>query len=182
METAGKIRAWFVGLPGSTQAGLVAAAGLWSLSLVFVGLPEFQGVSVETTDSTTQRTVARTDGSASATTTSLAAPSTSTTAATTTTAGPTTTTTTTVVTVPRSDTTVVRAPTTATPVRTQVTTAPLSCPDGTYVNTAGNEVCRPFASDTPPPGATARCKNGQYSFSQSRQGTCSGNGGVAQWL
>ncbi len=36
--------------------------------------------------------------------------------------------------------------------------------------------------DSPPPGATARCKDGTYSFSQTRQGTCSHHGGVAEWL
>lgn len=57
------------------------------------------------------------------------------------------------------------------------------CADGSYVNSAGNTVCRPAASNSGvPEGATAQCKNGQYSFSQSRRGTCSGNGGVARWL
>nr|WP_239029284.1 DUF3761 domain-containing protein [Pseudonocardia acidicola] len=31
-------------------------------------------------------------------------------------------------------------------------------------------------------GATARCQDGEYSSSRHRQGTCSGHGGVAQWL
>jgi hypothetical protein len=33
-----------------------------------------------------------------------------------------------------------------------------------------------------PPGATARCNDGTFSFSQTRSGTCSHHGGVAQWL
>jgi hypothetical protein len=33
-----------------------------------------------------------------------------------------------------------------------------------------------------PPGATALCNDGTYSFSQTRSGTCSHHGGVAQWL
>lgn len=33
-----------------------------------------------------------------------------------------------------------------------------------------------------PAGATARCVDGTYSYSQHRQGTCSHHGGVAQWL
>lgn len=33
-----------------------------------------------------------------------------------------------------------------------------------------------------PPGATARCRDGTYSFSQHRSGTCSYHGGVAVWL
>ena len=57
-----------------------------------------------------------------------------------------------------------------------------SCPNGTYVNTAGNSVCRPHASDQAPAGATARCQDGTYSHSQNRRGTCSGHGGVAAWL
>jgi hypothetical protein len=34
----------------------------------------------------------------------------------------------------------------------------------------------------PPAGATAQCQDGTYSFSQHRQGTCSGHGGVSRWL
>jgi hypothetical protein len=33
-----------------------------------------------------------------------------------------------------------------------------------------------------PPGASARCADGSYSFSASRRGTCSRHGGVAEWL
>jgi hypothetical protein len=33
-----------------------------------------------------------------------------------------------------------------------------------------------------PSGATAKCKDGMYSHSAHRTGTCSGHGGVAQWL
>lgn len=33
----------------------------------------------------------------------------------------------------------------------------------------------------PPAGATARCNDGTYSYSQTRQGTCSHHGGVAEW-
>lgn len=32
-----------------------------------------------------------------------------------------------------------------------------------------------------PAGATAKCNDGTYSFSQNRQGTCSHHGGVAEW-
>jgi hypothetical protein len=56
------------------------------------------------------------------------------------------------------------------------------CTNGTYVNAAGNTVCRPEQSPTVPPGATAQCEDGSYSFSQSRSGTCSHHGGVARWL
>jgi hypothetical protein len=34
----------------------------------------------------------------------------------------------------------------------------------------------------PPRGATALCRDGTYSFSQTHSGTCSHHGGVAQWL
>jgi hypothetical protein len=60
------------------------------------------------------------------------------------------------------------------------TTTP--CTNGTYVNSAGNTVCSPESSPTPPPGASAQCVDGTYSFSQSRSGTCSHHGGVARWL
>jgi hypothetical protein len=57
-----------------------------------------------------------------------------------------------------------------------------ACPNGTYENSAGNVVCKPYESPTQPAGATARCEDGTYSFSESRSGTCSHHGGVAAWL
>lgn len=56
-----------------------------------------------------------------------------------------------------------------------------SCSNGTYVNSAGNTVCRPVESVTVPAGASAKCRDGTYSYSQSRRGTCSHHGGVAVW-
>ena len=56
------------------------------------------------------------------------------------------------------------------------------CPNGTYENSAGNIVCKPYESPTQPAGATAKCGDGSYSFSESRSGTCSHHGGVAVWL
>ncbi|MCC7134597.1 MAG: DUF3761 domain-containing protein [Gemmatimonadales bacterium] len=38
------------------------------------------------------------------------------------------------------------------------------------------------AASLPPSGATARCRDGTYSFSRSRRGACSHHGGVAMWL
>lgn len=38
------------------------------------------------------------------------------------------------------------------------------------------------AAPSHPAGATARCRDGTYSYSQNRRGTCSHHGGVAQWL
>lgn len=37
-------------------------------------------------------------------------------------------------------------------------------------------------STAAPSGATAQCRDGSYSYSQHRQGTCSHHGGVARWL
>lgn len=56
------------------------------------------------------------------------------------------------------------------------------CTNGTYVNAAGNTVCKPVESSTQPAGATAECEDGTYSFSESRSGTCSHHGGVRTWL
>ncbi len=58
-----------------------------------------------------------------------------------------------------------------------------TCTDsGTYVNSKGQTVRRPENCTKPPQGATAQCRDGTYSFSQSRRGTCSHHGGVARWL
>ena len=53
-----------------------------------------------------------------------------------------------------------------------------------YINSRGEWVPSPTRTpnDTPPAGASARCRDGTYSFSRSRSGTCSHHGGVAQWL
>jgi hypothetical protein len=58
-----------------------------------------------------------------------------------------------------------------------------SCPSGWYKNVYGN--CRPGPSADPglvPGGPSAVCRDGTYSYSQSRSGTCSHHGGVARWL
>jgi hypothetical protein len=54
---------------------------------------------------------------------------------------------------------------------------------GHYVNRNGDEVHAPSRtrSGKAPPGASARCRDGSYSFSRHRPGTCSRHGGVAQW-
>ena len=51
-----------------------------------------------------------------------------------------------------------------------------------YTNRSGQRVQSPTYYPTAPKGATARCKDGTYSFSTSRRGTCSHHGGVAEWL
>jgi hypothetical protein len=50
-----------------------------------------------------------------------------------------------------------------------------------YVNVDGVRVPSPVFSKTKPDGSTARCRDGSYSFSQHRRGTCSYHGGVAEW-
>ena len=57
-----------------------------------------------------------------------------------------------------------------------------SCGPEQYLNSSGNCVHRPEQAKRPPEGATAQCRDGTYSFSQHRQGTCSHHGGVAAWL
>lgn len=53
----------------------------------------------------------------------------------------------------------------------------------TYTNAKGANVPAPLLSrGGPPVGATARCRDGTYSFSQSRSGTCAGHRGVARWF
>jgi outer membrane biosynthesis protein TonB len=53
-----------------------------------------------------------------------------------------------------------------------------------YTNVDGNQVHSPADSTNGqvPAGATAQCNDGTYSFSQHHSGTCSGHGGVANWL
>jgi hypothetical protein len=61
-------------------------------------------------------------------------------------------------------------------------TKPKCTDNGTYVNSRGQTVKRPESCSSAPQGATARCRDGTYSFSKSRRGTCSHHGGVAKWL
>lgn len=50
-----------------------------------------------------------------------------------------------------------------------------------YTNSYGKRVQSPSYYNSRPAGATALCRDGTYSFSQSRRGTCSHHGGVARW-
>lgn len=51
-----------------------------------------------------------------------------------------------------------------------------------YTNYKGEKVQSPTKYDKAPEGATALCRDGTYSFSRSRRGTCSHHGGVKKWL
>jgi hypothetical protein len=53
-----------------------------------------------------------------------------------------------------------------------------------YINSRGQWIPSPAQTmdGKAPDGATARCGDGSYSFSQSRRGTCSWHGGVSEWL
>jgi hypothetical protein len=53
-----------------------------------------------------------------------------------------------------------------------------SCSGG-YINVDGNCVQSPSSN---PSGASAKCRDGTYSYSQNRRGTCSRHGGVSEWL
>lgn len=74
----------------------------------------------------------------------------------------------------------------AAPAQTQSKTQsdPSLSNSNTYTNVDGNTVHSPaYTSDgSVPSGATAQCRDGTYSFSQHRSGTCSGHGGVLKWL
>jgi hypothetical protein len=65
-----------------------------------------------------------------------------------------------------------------TPAPAATTTNSTSSGSG-YVNSSGNYVPSPSSDPT---GATARCGDGTYSYSQHRSGTCSHHSGVAEWL
>jgi hypothetical protein len=55
---------------------------------------------------------------------------------------------------------------------------------GYYVNRDGKTVPRPCGdarTQPPPSDATATCRDGTYSYSLHRSGTCSGHGGVQRW-
>jgi hypothetical protein len=56
--------------------------------------------------------------------------------------------------------------------------------NNSYVNVDGNTIRSPVcATDGQvPAGASALCRDGTYSFSEHRQGTCSGHRGVDRWL
>jgi hypothetical protein len=61
-------------------------------------------------------------------------------------------------------------------------TLPPATSGRSYVNVDGVRVPSPVFSETKPAGSTARCRDGSYSFSRHRRGTCSYHGGVAEWF
>ncbi|RKH76600.1 DUF3761 domain-containing protein, partial [Corallococcus praedator] len=52
---------------------------------------------------------------------------------------------------------------------------------GFYTAKSGDRVRRPMLAPSAPAGASAKCRDGSWSFSESRRGTCSWHGGVARW-
>jgi hypothetical protein len=53
------------------------------------------------------------------------------------------------------------------------------CSRGYYMNVSGHCIHSPSKS---PVGATARCRDGTYSYSEHASGTCSYHGGVRIWI
>jgi len=53
-----------------------------------------------------------------------------------------------------------------------------------YANVDGHEVHQPAkpSDGSVPAGATAQCRDSEYSFSEHHSGTCSRHGGVAKWF
>jgi hypothetical protein len=62
--------------------------------------------------------------------------------------------------------------------------AVMQCSKGYYKAASGDCVHHPVCTSAPPPGATAQCADGCYSFSEdpSEDDTCHGRGGVARAL
>jgi hypothetical protein len=58
----------------------------------------------------------------------------------------------------------------------------IACKSGYYKNVSGHCVRRPTKASHAPAGATAKCRDGSYSFSEHASGTCSHHGGVARWI
>ena len=55
-----------------------------------------------------------------------------------------------------------------------------TCPSSGHLVTA-TRTARPAPKPSRPAGATAKCRDGTYSYSLHRSGTCSHHGGVAVW-
>ena len=72
------------------------------------------------------------------------------------------------------------APAAAAPAATAASAAPAAT--AAKSSTATKSAPTATAGNTDPTGATAKCKDGTYSKSAHRSGTCSRHGGVAEWL
>lgn len=84
--------------------------------------------------------------------------------------------------IPRPGCVVIFTYTTALPPSVSPTTTTIG--RGFYTNRQGEAVRRPVhpMGNQALPGASAQCRDGSYSFSVNRRGTCSHHGGVAEWL
>lgn len=60
--------------------------------------------------------------------------------------------------------------------------APAASTTAAKTSTATKSAPTSTAGNTDPTGASAKCKDGTYSKSAHRSGTCSRHGGVAEWL
>jgi hypothetical protein len=73
----------------------------------------------------------------------------------------------------------IAAPATATPPKpNKVYTKPITPPAAAKATVAGSGA----REDNNPAGAIAQCKDGMYSHSKNRTGSCSKHGGVAKWM
>ena len=70
----------------------------------------------------------------------------------------------------------------AAPAAAAPTTAATASTTAAKTSTATKSAPATTAGNTDPTGASAKCKDGTYSKSQHRSGTCSSHGGVAEWL
>jgi hypothetical protein len=79
---------------------------------------------------------------------------------------------------------VVQAATTQQRIRTAADGSTQLREKGSYVNRDGVVMHSPAhtASGATPPGASAQCQDGSYSFSLHHRGTCSHHGGVVRWI
>jgi hypothetical protein len=77
-----------------------------------------------------------------------------------------------------------KTPATAAPTAAPAAAATPAAPPATAAksSTATKSAPTAKAGNTDPTGATAKCKDGTYSKSAHRSGTCSSHGGVAEWL
>ena len=75
------------------------------------------------------------------------------------------------------------SPSLITPLKSSTQNKRISSTQGKgYTNVDGKYVPSPRKANKQPSNATAKCRDGTWSFSLNRRGTCSGHGGVANWL